>query len=1742
MADDRAGDAGRNRKTGGRGRQAPGQNGAWAETATGMAIDELRRRLLDLTLSNQLLNFRLSDKSKKHIRLVDEVPSVLVQRMGKGGRMVFAPVPLPDVEPEDERTAAFREFLDLAKACDEEWLAAKAALGPRARRKEVSALERKLRDRCRAELGMEPWKPVRSAREQAEVLGISTSYDLPTEAQPENGRHGDGRLQTLFFPDELEAKLSGLYGASTSLEKDAGIQALYAGFGFLEWYQSRDSSDKLHAPLLLWPVAMTKDLVSQRYEYAIRGRDEDEAVNHSLVEKLKADFGLILPGIEAFADEESGAVDLNGWFAAVDKAAKRVDPRWRVCNWVVVGLMTFHKIAIWEDLDPAKWPADADPRKSPLLDQIFGEGEPWDGHPAREHDVDAVEATPVAPLLITDADSSQHSAVIDVMAGQNLVIQGPPGTGKSQTITNIISAALYEGKTVLFVSEKMAALEVVKSRLDDAGLGEFCLELHSDKASRAAVLGSLKRRMEMRIPPSANGEIAALRRKLEERKAELTGYVEKMNAEAGATGKTVHDIIWGHARTRHLLASGPRGLRSARFTNSLEMGAHDRAELERIARALEGAAGSLGDAARPSAQVWRGVGRTDITMFDAEEMGALAAETEAALSQAILAIGLADDDLGWGDLPDTWNLLVAKTTERPRDACRLPDRDVAPALAGLLDANVREPVRILRLAVERRNVAAEGLARIGRIEALVELGAEALSAAATLARRHEAQGLKPDDLRKEAAAASHAATKVDAALAALRKLGMRFGLQSALAPRAAAALCAALDQGFPSAELRGFVSVDLGKDGVTAALGKAKVLGEAALAAWTAIGDGVAAEGVPGATAARQAAITLRSTGLFGRLLSGAYRDAKATYRRMLPSGAASDRESMARALDAAVEWRTSLEEFEAFLRGTPVLRPIVRSEKEPFDALVAAAVWMEAVRLATPADVDGALEIRQAIQSADADTIQVLEAFQAAHGETLKALIESSPDTLEADTLETGAVKLGARAAALAELVAIVDKVEWTANLAVGEMGIAADFASTYRDAAVLISEASQAKAALGAAWSGDATQPGLIARALDAIEAMESWPMARRALERVVGSDDPVATAGRVVDRLQSALDAARAALTKMEAFKDRLDLSLPAWCQAEVLSDASFVRFGARCSEAAASPDLLPRQCALRALENEARSAGLGEVIDVWITADLPFSGVAGVVEAVWLHSAAETIVRSDPTLSSHLGQAHETLRRSFQGLDRKWLELNRRELAARLARADVPAGSRTGPRRDWTGRELIAHQCGLDRPSMHLRRLFAKGGEAIRALKPCLMMSPMSVARYLVAGRHMFDLVVIDEASQMRPEDAAGAMLRARQVVIVGDPKQLPPTSFFTAQGGADHFDEDAQEVVEDSILELSMRAWKPVRTLKWHYRSRHQSLIAYSNARFYDGRLIVFPSDRDRGPNAGVHLESVSGIYANGRNEIEAEAVVEAARIFMREHPGMSLGIVAMNQKQQELIATRMDRLYVEDPVAESYRRHWAGKLESTFVKNLENVQGDERDAIFISTVYGPDERGAFAMRFGPINLANGHRRLNVLFTRAKEMMTVFSSMDPAQIRVAPGSHEGVKVLKEYLDYARTGFVPVAPVEDDEAEPESEFERWFLERLRARGYEAVPQVGVKGYRIDIGIRHPDKPGRFIVGVECDGATYHSARGARDRDRLRQTVLERLGWQIHRVWSTDWFRDPDAEFETLLRRVEDLRASS
>jgi superfamily I DNA and/or RNA helicase len=424
-----------------------------------------------------------------------------------------------------------------------------------------------------------------------------------------------------------------------------------------------------------------------------------------------------------------------------------------------------------------------------------------------------------------------------------------------------------------------------------------------------------------------------------------------------------------------------------------------------------------------------------------------------------------------------------------------------------------------------------------------------------------------------------------------------------------------------------------------------------------------------------------------------------------------------------------------------------------------------------------------------------------------------------------------------------------------------------------------------------------------------------------------------------------------------------------------------------------------------------------------------------------------------------------------------------------------------------------------------------------------MSPMSVAQFLDPGGVHFDLVVMDEASQIRPEDALGAIVRGRQIVVVGDPKQLPPTSFFEKVDRDESSDEDSEEAdihdltSQESILDLARGPYQPVRQLRWHYRSQHESLIAFSNHEFYDASLIIFPSPKGEDPDYGVRYVAVDGVYEAGLNRSEAEAVTKAAQEFMKHFPKRSLGIVAMNKPQQELIQKMMDELCASDAEAEGYRLRWENTLNSVFVKNLENVQGDERDVIFISTVYGKDGAGNFFQRLGPINGAHGHRRLNVLFTRAKQQVCLFTSMRASDLRVEAATRWGVKALKNYLAYAQTGHLDAGELSG--REPDSEFERWVMEMLQEAGYEVVPQLGVAGYFIDLAVRHPDQRGAFILGIECDGAMYHSARSVRDRDRLRQEVLERLSWKIYRIWSTDWFRNPRAEFQRLTTALDMLR---
>ncbi|MBD0864702.1 MAG: hypothetical protein GDA36_03375 [Rhodobacteraceae bacterium] len=529
---------------------------------------------------------------------------------------------------------------------------------------------------------------------------------------------------------------------------------------------------------------------------------------------------------------------------------------------------------------------------------------------------------------------------------------------------------------------------------------------------------------------------------------------------------------------------------------------------------------------------------------------------------------------------------------------------------------------------------------------------------------------------------------------------------------------------------------------------------------------------------------------------------------------------------------------------------------------------------------------------------------------------------------------------------------------------------------------------------------------------------------------------------------------------------------------------------------------------------------------------------VSEARWNH--ARSLI---PTLKTLSKTDRHKLSADFRVFDRSWVSAAPSHIHEQhLRRLPQGADGKMG---------LIRGEIAKKTKHRPIRKIMESAGDKVQQIKPVFLMSPISVAQYLPPGKVEFDILIIDEASQIRPEEAIGAVARARQVVVVGDQKQLPPTSFFDRLIAGDDTDEPEQQadsaaavkaVEMESILSLCEARGLKQSMLRWHYRSRDPSLIMVSNEEFYDGKLILPPSPTQIDDQFGLTLSRVPGVYSSassgsgraGTNRIEAEAVAQAVQDHAQTHPALSLGIVTFSTSQADMMTEVLEIARRKDNILDAFLRE--GKAEDVFVKNIENVQGDERDVILISVGYGPREpNGRLAsMRFGPINNDGGERRLNVLFSRARVRCEVFASFDPDDIDLSRTKANGPRVLKRFLHYANTR--ELSEKLPTGLGPDSDLERDIARAIRSMGFEVDYQVGTAGFRIDLGVRDPGKPGRYILAVECDGATYHSALWARERDRLRQEVLEGFGWKFHRVWSTDWFYHRERECQRLKTALE------
>jgi very-short-patch-repair endonuclease len=573
----------------------------------------------------------------------------------------------------------------------------------------------------------------------------------------------------------------------------------------------------------------------------------------------------------------------------------------------------------------------------------------------------------------------------------------------------------------------------------------------------------------------------------------------------------------------------------------------------------------------------------------------------------------------------------------------------------------------------------------------------------------------------------------------------------------------------------------------------------------------------------------------------------------------------------------------------------------------------------------------------------------------------------------------------------------------------------------------------------------------------------------------------------------------------------------------------------AQLAADSQTPPRIPPLRAYEREIRERGAGSYLDELRATRPDVRRWVPNLRQAWVASCVHQLLLEEPELAVFNGREHDKVVEEFQRLDRRLLEVSTDRV--RRAYGERAIQTANAHREQWL---LLRHQAGLRARHLPFRELMRRAPDAVTAVKPCWMASPLAVSQILGDNRRHFDVVVFDEASQVLPEDAISSILRGKSLVVAGDPHQLPPTQFFAAERGEEQAAGEAEDTEGfESILDV-MKSFLPQWQLDWHYRSRDERLIAFSNEYVYDRRLVTFPS-----PNwetAAVRHIPVAQDRLGGAEEDSCSAEVRRVVELVAEHahtrPDLSLGVITMGIKHADRIEAELARALRQDPRLEDFVE--AQAEEKFFVKNLERVQGDERDEIILSIGYGKDASGRLPYRFGPLLVEGGHRRLNVAVTRARQRISVVSSFSHLDMDPARSDRLGVVLLRLYLQYAASGG-SVFGEGEPAAAPRDDLELELQQALESAGLSVTRRFGASRYRIDLAVRHPSDAGRYMLAIEGDGPGYHSGSTARDRDRLRQEHLEARGWRFLRIWSPDWFYRRDAEIERVMEAYRQALAA-
>ena len=1499
---------------------------------------------------------------------------------------------------------------------------------------------------------------------------------------------------------DLAAALRNLSRKATQEYLDRGLSVMYVGLGMLRW-RDVDGTGYV-SPLLLVPVEFVS--AGAKATPRLKVGEDDPTLNPALALRMQ-DFEVALPTVEDLT-----GVTVDGLLARV-RSAVSGRAGWRVTEEAVLAAFSFQKEAMYRDLlanedailahPLVRALANQDPTSqdgSLLFDPISGE------------DIDRLAPPETAPLVL-DADSSQRACVAAAVAGHSFVMDGPPGTGKSQTIANMIGALLHAGKTVLFVSEKAAALEVVKNRLAEAGLENYLLELHSHKASRKEVAHQLATGLDT-VPVPPEGMDAGQRRKAADHRATLNAYADAMNRVRQPLGFSLHHVLGQVSALNHVPAAPTPD--------------HAPVDLDGDALAdIADAAARLARAWRPATQgrsfLWRDAtdrGPLDSRLYQAET----ALEELAGVADHNLDLRYAFDLHAIGDLAILEEFLRCHTTRPPgvHDAWLSAEdfaavRGAADHLSGAL-ATIREATEHARALA---GVDWDDLPDPAGLPASPDLTHLSPTAVA------------PTDLT--AAEATEVADRftvsadlLDQRLTAVAGLARALGLPAPGTVHEIDSVLTVADAAYaPHRPERAWLTLD----GLQAAREAADVLRRR-------VHDLATAE-----TAAHRlftdAALTQPLSDLHERFTTvhKGLRKLFGDYRRDKKTVAAFTAEMVTLEdaiadLGLAVSWSqatTALTDAEQ--AHATVLGGYWQGRDTDFGAIDEALAVAEEVLRHAPTDALGPVTDHVTATTPETALKSLIEQTRTDLGRWRSSLApppapSGRPDLLLAPLAEA-VTWLRAHVApmrdAAARTRAVDDATGNALTLADADALVAARRAVTDATAA-LAGYHDWYEDLLGPVFEGQDTDEDAVATAL-------AWAEQVRAVRH--GRD-------RALTETQvKALHAARptehltAAREQWQAASERIVTAFGPSRHPDLRGE--FDTFDSAPSLLADLRDDTSGQeewFAYRDARDDLAAHHLDGVVEFCIDQAVPAEQVPDVVKRALLRGWADHVVQADRDLRPIRAEDRDALVEQYRDLDRRLIPAATSEI--------IRAVNTRRPANTDVGEPALIRREGVKKTRhIPVRDLIARTRNTTLAIKPCFMMSPLAVSQYLPADMR-FDVVIFDEASQVTPGDAINCIYRGKALITAGDDKQLPPTSFFDRI--SDEEDEDTDVEDFQSILELA-KASGAFRNLglRWHYRSRHEDLIAFSNHRFYEGKLVTYPGAHSRRtrrrrrvvPRRRACTAAAPAATTPSRPRRSPTASCTTSTPAPTP-PSASSPSPSPKPTPSRPPSTGSSKTGPTWPATSTEDR-----LHGFFVKSLESVQGDERDVMIFSIGYGPDEHGKITTNFGALNKRQGvappqrrhhprpparrDRRLHARRRQSPPPPTRASCTWPATSTTPNAAPRPSRSTS-----APPAAAPTAPSRTPSSTPSA-----------PTGYTVEPQVGAAGYRIDIGVRHPAHPGVFALGIECDGYMYHSSPAARDRDRLREQVLVGLGWRLHRIWGTAWYRHRPDEERRLVAAIED-----